>query len=84
MLSLPKSSIQINAGEPTLENITSLCWHAITEVNDPPQLFRYGGHLVLLQEGDDGSPHLQPIDVDLAIHILARIATWFRVRGSDE
>ena len=84
MLSLPKSSVQINAGEPTLEIVTLQCWAAIAQVNAVPQLFLHDGRMVLLQDGHDGGPHLEPLGVDLALHILARVARWYRIEYNDQ
>ena len=47
--------MRIDAGIQDLARITRLCWRALVEQNEPPDLFRAGGSLSRIEPDDDGA-----------------------------
>lgn len=69
---------EIDAGNQDLPAVTKAAWAAIVETNVPERYFRFGGDPVRIEEDDEGSLFLRPLDVDRLRGVAARAATWVR------
>jgi hypothetical protein len=72
-----KTQIVIDAKSDNLPLVTSQCWEAIRNINEPPYLFRHARELVRVEPNDeDEGVHLRTIDERIMRHELARAASW--------
>ena len=46
----------LDAGDANLPRLADAAWKALIAANDPPRLFRHGGHLVRLVKGEEEHP----------------------------
>jgi hypothetical protein len=75
----------IDAADEHLPRVTAAAWDALLAANNPPHLFRHGGHAVRIERADDGVPVLVPLNQDRMRYELARCAVWQRmVNGRPE
>lgn len=70
-------SVELNAGNLNLAEITAEAWRAFAAANAPPLTFLMGGLLVRLEPDDAGPPVIRPVTPDRLRHSLARCATWY-------
>ncbi len=76
---------EIDAGCANLPNVTEKAWDALRAANDPPRIFRYGGRVVRIEQGDQREPVIRELTLDRMRYELAEAALWFKwkKRGDD-
>lgn len=69
---------QINTANLDLRVISAETWDALARANaSNPRLFRHGGAMMRLQDGDDGLPALKDLTPDVLRYELARAAEFY-------
>ncbi|MFH1266684.1 MAG: hypothetical protein ABIK89_13220 [Planctomycetota bacterium] len=75
---------EIDAAQQHLPTITQEAWDAIRESNRPERLFRYGGHLMRTETGDEGELVLRQVNLDRMRYEATNAAYWFKwAEGED-
>jgi len=71
--------IDIDVGEHLdLPTLNALSWQAITEQNEPPSLFLFGGSIIRAKHLEDNSVLVESVNVDIMRHHLSKMANWVR------
>ena len=69
---------ELDAQDYDLARIANLTLKILIATNEPPFIFRHAECISRIQESDDGSLMIRPLDEDSVRHILARAIRWYR------
>lgn len=69
---------EFDVTERNLDRLTTQAWELIDKSNEPPVIFRFGGHPHRVELDDKDQPSPKQLTRDLLRHHLAAWAYWFR------
>lgn len=75
---------EIDFGIKDLEVLTSLCWDALRQANDPPRFFRFAGVPSRLEQEDNGHAIIKELTPYRMRYELARVAQWVRTEYTED
>jgi hypothetical protein len=74
---------EVDAGILDLRKALTRTWRALSEANEPPTLFSFGGVMARIEDGEDGVPTVRPLDSDRTLFELGQRIRWVRLRETD-
>ena len=81
-MSLGQLKIVVTVGD--LAFLTKRGWQAISRRNDPPVLYRHGGHVARIEMDDHGNPFISAVGHDRLRYRSAEVTYWFKHRGEGD
>lgn len=74
---------EVEADIVDLPRILALTWAALDRTNRPPTLFRFGGVLARIEEGEDAVPSARALDNDRTFFELGQRIRWVHLKEVD-
>lgn len=74
---------QVDAGILDLRKVLRRTWKALSEANEPPTLFSFGGVVARIEHGETNVPAIRPLNSDQTLFELAQRIRWVRLHEAD-